>query len=86
MSSVSKSLLGAERVDVQDVGWKTMDSSTRAMKKHHFFGGDEVILLEATILTTARLLCDIPSYYIQAMKIGSMAWKRARCMQDRELW
>ena len=54
MSSFSKSLLGAESVD-EDVGWKTMDSSTRAMKKHHFFGGDEVIL-EATILTTARLL------------------------------
>ena len=69
MSSVSKSLLGAERVDVQDVGWKTMDSSARAMKKHH--GDDEVILLEATILTTARLLCDIPSYYNQ------IAWKRA---------
>ena len=66
MSSVSKSLLGAERVDEDDVGWKTMDSSTRAMKKHHFFGSDEIIL-EVTILTaTARLLCDIPSNRLQS--------------------
>ena len=45
MSSVSKSLLGADRVDEDDVGWKTVDSSIRAMKKHHFFGDAGIILL-----------------------------------------
>ena len=73
MSSVSKSLLGAERVDEDDVGWKTMDSSTKAMKKHHFFGGDAGIVL-ATILTTVlRLFVISPArYYNQAMKIATV--------------
>lgn len=53
MSSFSKSLLGAAWVGVQDVGWKTMDSSTKAKKKkYNDFLGDDAIL-KVTILTTA---------------------------------
>ena len=54
MSSVSKSLLGAAWAEAQDAGWKTMDSSTKAKRKHNDFFGDDAIF-KVTILTALRL-------------------------------